>query len=176
MSSFLPYTGATIRNILGKATNPFKQDIQDGTYTTSNRYALVAGVPRRFKLDGTLRNVIQNPAYMTNSYDGVTDTFKATTEMDSPFYGGDLSWKWDPTSANPCDIVIRIWINDAVPKLIKSYHQTAVSTLETYNQPITWYWGTETGYDAKNDGIYFEIESSIGGEVYDMAASFFSVQ
>ena len=38
---------------------------------------------------------------------------------------------------------------------------------------MTFYLGTEAGYDAKNDGVYFTIEFSGAGKLYDKSLTIF---
>lgn len=155
-------------NMLDRCRNPFKQDLADSTHTVGSPQAITADTPVRFAVDGGTRNVVTSPTYFTDRWDTTNNKMTAVTEYDSPIYKASLSFIFDPTSASSGIFTVTTWIDDATPKKISSYVGTFKGPAAAAERiAVEWYWGEEVGYDAKNDGIYFEIEFSDSGSLYD---------
>lgn len=173
----MAYTKTQVDNMLDRNINPFRQDVVDGTHTAGSPQSIVANTPVRFSIDGSVRNSVKGPDYFTDRWDTVNSKMTAVTEYDGPVYVADLSWVFNPSSASTGNVTVTVWIDDTVPKLIgtttKSFKGPSASA---DGAVLTWYWGTEVGYDAKNDGIYFEIEFDDSGSLYDKSAVIYNTQ
>ena len=44
------------------------------------------------------------------------------------------------------------------------------------NVLATWYWGSEVGYDAKNDGVYFTVEFEHDGAITAPSLTIYNTQ
>jgi hypothetical protein len=176
-TAFATYTQKQVSDMLDRNFNPFRQDIVDGTHTSGSPQTIVSGTPVRFSVDGAVRNSATGPAYMTNRWDTVNSKIAASTEYDGPTYVADLSWTFDPASASSGRATITVWIDDAIPKLIGTYTIAYKGpSAEQNGTVVTWYWGTDAGYDAKNDGVYFEIEFDDAGSLYDKSVVIYNTQ
>ena len=154
-------TQTQAQDMLDRTLNPFRQDV-----IGDNSIAISAGTPTKFLINGASRNVVQAPTYMTDRWNTTTSIMTAVSEYDSPTYVGDLGFVWTPTASSEGICKVRVYINDATPKLIRTYQVNYKgSSAVPVNVVTTWYWGTETGYDAKNDGIYFEVEFEHAGTI-----------
>jgi hypothetical protein len=168
----LTQTFTEIQNMVDRNMMPFKQDVA-GT----NSIAIEASTPTRFAVNGLARNVSEGPAYMTDRWDTVSNKMTAITEYDSPVYVANLSFIWTPDASSAGDFVVRLYIDDTTPKLISTYsasYKGAVAIPK--NILATWYWGSEAGYDAKNDGIYFEVEFEHAGDLTSPALTIYNTQ
>lgn len=165
-------TQTEMQDMAARSLKPFKQDIV-GTNTIS----ISVGVEVPFVVNGLSRNFSEGPAYFTDRYDPVTNTMKAITEYGRPVYSADVGFRWTPDASNEGVALVRIYINDASPKLIKTYrllYKGASTTPEVVN--TDWYWGDDPGYDAKNDGIYFTIEFEHAGTITYPSLLFYNTQ
>jgi len=154
-------TQSQFEDMMDKSLNSFRQDV-----VGDNSISITANTETQFLVNGNARNAVQGPAYMTDRWNTSTSIMKATSEYDSPTYEGEIGFVWTPTSESSGRFLVRVYINDAVPKLIRTYRgdYKGASAIPR-NVPTQWYWGTETGYDAKNDGVYFTIEFEHAGTI-----------
>ena len=154
-------TQTQFQNMMDRQLNPFRQDvIGDDTIN------ILAGQETKILVNGNTRNEAQGPAYMTDRWNTVTSIMTATTEYDSPVYVADVGFIWTPSASSEGRFLVRVYINDSTPKLIRTYRgdYKGASAIPR-NILATWYWGTETGYDAKNDGVYFTVEFEHNGTI-----------
>lgn len=170
-------TQTQFHDMMDRALHPFQQDLIDGTHTSGSPQAITAGTPVRFSIDGATRNELQRPSYMTDSWDTSNNKISAASEYDGYEYVANLGWTFDPTTAASGIATVRVWIDDATPKEVGTY-QVAYKGPDANKGRVvtTWYWGTETGYDAKNDGVYFTIEFDDNGSLYDKSLRIYNTQ
>lgn len=173
----MAYTKTQVDNMIDRMLNPFKQDIADSNHTSGSPQAITANTPVRLTIDALARNVVTAPSYMTDRWDAVNNKMTAATEVDSPVYVGDISFRFTPAAAAEGTVKLTLYIDDTVPKLIRTYTSSYKGPAdEPLNILATWYWGSETGYDAKNDGIYFEVEFTTNGSLYEKGAVIYMTQ
>ena len=154
-------TQTQFERAVDRSSNPFKQDI-----VGSNSITISAGVEERFVIDGLGRNYSTGPSYMTDRYNTSTNVMTAVTEVDSPVYVATVGFVWTPSASAEGEMKIRVYINDTTPKLIGTYTKSYKGSDPIPKNIITtWYWGSDTGYDAKNDGAYFTIEFEHAGTI-----------
>lgn len=174
MSYVLPFTGEQIKNVIDGRMNSFIQDIYDGVYHSGNKQAVSAGTEYRFEFDGVPRNSVTAPTYITSRWDLINNNFAVPEELDRPTYVANISLMFDPSVSATGSCTIRAYIDDATtPKLIGEYNYQYKAIVDDYNTVITWYLGEESGYDAKNDGVYFTYEFSGAGDVWDRKATIY---
>lgn len=168
----MAFTKTQVDDMMDRMLNPFRQDVV-GTDTIN----ILANDETKISVNGNTRNVTHGPAYMTDRWDTVTSIMKATSEYDSPTYVGDIGFVWTPAASSEGRFLVRVYINDATPKLIRTYRgdYKGASAIPR-NILTTWYWGTEAGYDAKNDGIYFTIEFEHNGTLTSPSVVIYNTQ
>lgn len=165
-------TQTQFEHMMARNLTPFRQDV-----IGDNSITISANTETDFAVNGNTRNVSSGPAYMTDRWNTSTSIMTAITEYDSPTYVGDLGFIWTPDASSEGVAKVRVYINDATPKLIRTYTFTYKgSTAFAKNIITTWYWGTETGYDAKNDGIYFTVEFEHAGTITSPSVVIYNTQ
>ena len=168
----MAYTKTQVDDMLDRCLNPFRQDvIGDDTIN------ILVNSETKLLVNGNTRNAVQAPTYMTDRWNTTTSIMKAITEYDHPTYVADLGFVWTPSASSEGIAKVRVYINDAVPKLIRTYTQAYKGdSALPINTLVTWYWGEEAGYDAKNDGVYFTIEFEHAGTVTAPSAVIYNTQ
>lgn len=168
----MSYTKTQIDDMIDRMLNPFRQDV-----VGTNSIAISASVEAVFAVNGLSRNDVSSPAYMTDRWNTSTNIMTAITEYDSPTYSADIGFVWTPDASSSGIAYIRTYINDATPKLIRT-HQVSYKGSSAISKNIltSWYWGSETGYDAKNDGVYFTIEFEHSGTISTPSISIYNTQ
>lgn len=165
-------TQTQFQDMMERNLMPFKQDI-----TGTNSIAISAGVEELFVNNGLARNSSESPAYMTDRWNTTTNIMTAITEYDSPVYVANMSFIWTPTASSEGIAYIRVYINDTVPKLLSTYQVSYKGAVAIPKNIIsTWYWGSEVGYDAKNDGVYFTVEFEHGGTITVPSLTIYNTQ
>jgi len=162
----LSFTTAEIESVLDGRYNSFRQDVGDSagaqTITSSDtRYKLT--------IDALGRNSITAPAYLTDRWDATNNKIALPNELDHPVYVGDISFTFTPNTSSAGVGVLHVVIDDDTPKTIRSYpfdYKGAVAL----NILTTWYLGTEAGYNAKDDGVYFDLEFDDSGSINNKGA------
>lgn len=160
------------QDMMARNLTPFRQDVVgDDTINI-----LVSG-ETKLLVNGNTRNSVQAPSYMTDRWDTVTSIMKATAEYDHPTYVADIGFVWNPAASSEGVAKVRVYINDASPKLIRTYSfNYKGSSSDPVNILATWYWGDEVGFDAKNDGVYFTIEFEHEGTVTSPSVVIYNTQ
>jgi hypothetical protein len=167
------FTTAEIEKVLDGRYNSFRQDVVDGEHTVGAPQAISAATPVRYSVDGTVRNNTISPTYITDRWDVVNDKIAMVTELDHPVYVAQFAFTFDPDVAAGGTVTMRTYIDDTVPKLINTTSTDYKSTTSVEGMLVTWYFGEEAGYDAKNDGVYFTIEFSAAGSLYGKAITIY---
>lgn len=167
------------QDMMTKNLTPFRQDA-----VGNNSIVMAIGTEALFVNNGLARNDKQGPSYLgTDGYDISTGIFAMPNEYDGPVYVANVNFKWTMISANAGKAIIREYINTSGTKnfstdpLIGTYELSYIGTTDIpRNEVITWYLGDAVGYDAKNDGTYFTIETEHAGTVSEPATVYYSTQ
>lgn len=168
----LTQTFQEVQDMMNRNMTPFRQDI-----VGDDTINILTNTETKILINGNARNDVQAPSYMTDRWDTVTSIMKATAEYDHPTYVGDIGFIWTPSASSDGIGKVRVYINDASPKLIRTYSfEYKGATADPFNIVSTWYWGTDAGYDAKNDGIYFTIEFEHAGTVTSPSVVIYNTQ
>jgi hypothetical protein len=162
----LTFTTAEVEKVLDGRMNSFRQDIADssGAQTITS-----SGTRYKITIDALSRNDVTAPAYITDRWDATNNKMALPTELDSPVYVGDVSFTFTPDTASAGVGVLHLVIDDTVPKTIRSY-SFDYKGAESVNILTTWYLGEDAGYDAKKDGVYFEVEFDDSGSINSKGA------
>lgn len=161
-----------VDDMIARQLTPFRQDV-----VGDNSIAISANTETPFVVNGLARNDAQAPVYMTDRWNLATNVMTASTEYDAPTYVGNLSFVWTPTASSQGTAIVRLYINDAAPKLIGTYDIEYKGELGIpRNAVLTWYWGSDAGYDAKNDGVYFTIEFEHAGVITSPGVNIYNTQ
>ena len=169
----IKFTTAEVEQILDGRMNSFRQDIVDSLHTVGSPQEVLANTEYRITNDALTRNSVVSPTYITDRWDATNNKIALATELDSPVYEVDFAFTFNPTVAAEGTVITRIYIDDASPKLIKTAIAKYKQTTALDDILMTFYLGTEAGYDAKNDGVYFTIEFSGAGKLYDKSLTIF---
>ena len=175
----LTLTTAEIQDMLNRNMTPFRQDV-----TGSNSISIaVADTEYLFANNGATRNAVSSPAYMTDRWDTTNYKMTAVSEYDHPTYVGDIGFIWTPDASSEGHYHIRVYIDEsgtrnfATDPLIRTYTGTYKgAAAEPRNTIATWYWGDETGYDAKNNGVYFTVEFEHTGDITSPSTVIYNTQ
>lgn len=167
------YTGQQIQDLLDGQHTPFRQDIQDATYDVANKISVTGGTPVRLQIDGVNYNDKVAPSYMSgDGWDVVNDKIAFPNEINHPTYVADVGFVFDSGGGGGV-VEISLWVDDTVPKKIRTYISDYTNTATTLNQIMTWYLGEGIGYDAKNDGVYIELNFDTNGSLWNMGGVFY---
>ena len=163
------FTTAEIEAVLDGRYNSFRQDLVDGEHTIGSPQVISASTPVRYSVDGALRNEFTAPSHITDRWDTVNSKIAMSTALDHPVYVAQFAFTFSPTVSAAGILTVRTYIDDTVPKLINTISTDYKSTTSVEGILVTWYFGEDPGYDAKNDGVYFEIEFGASGSLYNKA-------
>lgn len=139
---------------------------------------MAAGTEYKLTNNGGLSNEVTSPTYFTDRWDTTNFKISAITELDTPTFVNDVSFTFDPTIASPGLLTVRVYIDESgtqdfsTDPLIRSYTADYKGTPEPISIVCTWFFGESVGFDAKNNGVYFTIESENAGDLYD---TFFAI-
>lgn len=174
----LSFTTAEIEKVLDGRYNTFRQAILDGQYTLASPRALLASTEVVLTNNAALTNSVTSPTYITSRWSTSNSKISMPEELDNPTYVNDLTFTFDPTSASAGEGTIRLYIDEsgtrnfATDPLIRSYPFDFKAAPEPVSVISTWFFGEDVGFDAKNNGVYFTVEVSLAGDLYE---TFFSI-
>lgn len=128
---------------------------------------MAADTPYRFRCNGAVRNVKHFPEHITNLWDTANDLTEFTELLDTPQMVLNVRFTFIPAINAAGIVTIQPYVNETVPIMFKSVNVSfKANTAEVFGL-ITIYTGSETGFDIKNKGVYFEISASAAGQAYD---------
>lgn len=167
MSYLLNYTGDEIAKCLeGSYHNPI-QDVVGDNYTSGSPLAMTGGVEYDFVCNGNTREFTSFPSYITNIWNTTTNIATFPDFINTQMMQADISFTFDPSTATAGNIYVKVYVNETVPILISQKSQKYKSTPEPVTITLTFYTGDETGFDVKNKGVFFKVESDANGDLYD---------
>lgn len=163
------FTTDEINKLLdGRYHSPI-QDVVGDLWTVGSPLPLLAGTPVEFQCNGNIRNKKILPDHITNIWD--TTTNRATFEnfLNTPEIVANVSMVIDPSASSEGYLTVGVWVDEDTPILIKSTNIYFKGDIEKVTALLTFYAGDETGFDVKNKGVFFTIESTLAASVYDMS-------
>ena len=174
----MAFTKTQVDNMIERSLTPFRQDV-----TGSNTISISAATETLFVNNGATRNAVSGPDYMTDRWDTTNNKMTASSEYDSPTYVGDIGLVWTPSASSEGVAIVRVYIDTSGTQDFSTDPQIREYTFNykgasaiSRNIVATWYWGEETGYDAKNDGVYFTIEFEHAGSITSPSTVIYNTQ
>lgn len=165
----IPFSTAEVTKIIdGRLHSPI-QDCVGDNWTVSSPLALLAETPVVFQCNCNLRNNKILPTHITNIWDGTTNIATFENFLNTPEIVANVNMIIDPSASSEGILTVSAWVNETIPILIKSVNATYKGDTEKITALLTFYAGSEPGFDVKNKGVYFTIESSSGALAYDMS-------
>lgn len=178
MATILGFTGKEINDVIDGRYNSFRQAIGDSQYTVGSPLAVPANTETLLTNDALLSSDVSAPSYITSRWDATNSKIAMPEELDAPTYVNDITLTFDPTVSAAGKGVIKLYIDESGTRdfstdpLIRSYDFEYKSVAEAVSIISTWFFGDATGFDAKNNGVYFTIETDANGDLYEI---FFSI-
>lgn len=166
---FLNYSVDEINKILdGRLHSPI-EDIVGDDYTSASPLSMTAGTEYRFICNGNLRNFKNFPDHITEIWNSTASLATFSEFLDTPEMVSNIQFDFDPDAAAAGTLTLKIYVNETVPILLKSYTVSYKALADRYTILGTFYIGEEIGFDVKNKGIFYTISSSANGELFDPA-------
>ena len=168
----LTFTTAEVEKLLDGRYNNFRQIV-------SHSVSVAVDNTDEFVLPinglGTFASVV-SPDYITSRWDGTNYKFAIPEELDSPNYSAVVSFIFDPDVAAVGEGTLRAYIiGDTVPtpatdNIIYADGFDYKAAPEYVTRNISFFLGSDTGYDAKNKGVYFTIQLDKTGDLTQIYA------
>jgi len=161
----LDFTITEVNQTLDGRMNSFRESLLG-----NNTIALVANTETLFVNNGAVSEEVTAPTYITSRWDKVNSKIAMPEELDHPTYVFDMAPLFTPASGNLGTFILKVYIDESGTRdfstdpRIRTYKTTQKGT-DYISMVATWFFGESIGYDAKNKGIYFTIESDIGGTI-----------
>ena len=165
-------TQSLVEKILDGRHNSFRQAIQDD-HVAGDSIAVTSDTEMLLTNNGLgVAGSTTAPDYITDRWDATNSKIALPDELDSPTYVNDISFTFDPNTASAGTITLKLYVDEsgartfATDPLIRTYASSYKSLTEAVSMITTWFLGDSTGYDAKNNGVYFTVEFSDSGILY----------
>lgn len=169
MSYQLDFTGSDINKIIdGRYHSPI-QDCVGDNYPIGTPLAMDASTEYDFECNCNTRDFSVFPDHITNIWNGTTNIATFGEFLNTPEIVANIQFTFDPSIAAAGNLTIRAYVNETTPLIIKDVLIPFKATATKSTALITFYAGDAIGFDVKNKGVYFTIESSASGILYDTA-------
>lgn len=169
MAKTIPFTAADIIKVIDGRYHSPVQDVVGDNYTLASPLATAGGVEENFVCNGNTRNFSVFPAHVTNIWNTTTNIATFGEFLNTPEMVANVQFTFDPSVAAAGIITVRAYVNETVPLLIKEVNLPYKATATDGTALITFYAGDATGFDVKNKGVFFTIESGAAGDLYDFS-------
>lgn len=165
--TILDLSASEINKVLnGRYHSPIEDCVGDN-YTVGSPLAMTAGVEYPFACNASVRDFSVFPAHITKMWDKALNIATFAEFLNTPEIVANLGFIFDPDVAAAGLMTFRVYVNEAAPIEIKSTVDDFKAVVERLNGLLTFYAGSATGFDVKNKGVLFTIESSADGNMYD---------
>lgn len=162
------YTRVEVDKILDGRLHSFIESIADTTHTSVSPQAITAGVEYRYTNDKGQINKQIHPDYLEGqTWDSTNNKQTFEDELNTPVYVMDLKFTFDPSVSASGIVTIKAYIDEDTPFLISSSTAPYKGSPEQISKLIDFYIGDDTGYDTKNNGVYFTLTFDANGDLYD---------
>lgn len=163
------FTRSEIDKILdGRMHSPI-QDCVGDNYTLGLPLAMTANTEYDFVCNCNTRDFSVFPNHITAMWDGVNNKATFVEFLNTPEIVANVQFTFAPSIAAAGVLTLNVYVNETVPLLIKKYTVPYKATTEDYTILATFYAGDATGFDVKNKGVIFKVESTGAGDLYDTA-------
>lgn len=167
MAYTLQQTGALLQKIINESEHTPIQDVVGDNYTSGSPLAITANTEYTFTCNGNTRNFKSFPSHITNFWNTVTNIGSFSELVDTKMIVATPKFVFSPSTASAGKITVRVYVNDTVPKVLDAKIVDYKAVASKVSQLLTFYTGTEAGYDVKNDGVFFTVEADQNGDLYD---------
>ena len=163
MAKQLNFTAAEIDNLLDGRYNSFRESVQG-----DNSISLSANTETLYVNNGNTFVESTAPTYITSRWDTTNNKIAFPEEYDHPTYVVDMTPLFTPSAGSEGSVILRLYIDGSGTKdfstdpVIRTYVSRQKGT-GLFSIVGTWFLGTATGFDAKNNGVYFTIETENPG-------------
>lgn len=155
----LDFKTLEINRILdGRLHSPIQDCVGDNT-----AFAMTAGVEYDFECNCATRDEKILPSHITNMWDGVNNVATFSEFDNTPMIVSTVSFYFAPSAASPGKMTISAYVNEDTPLLIESVTVNFKAVAERTSALLTYYAGDDTGFDVKNKGVIFKVESDTDG-------------
>ena len=169
MTYDLNMSGDTVYKILdGRMHSPI-QDCVGDNYTSGSPLAMTGGTEYDFVCNCNTRNYKCFPDHITTMWDSVNNKATFAEFLNTPEIVANIQFIFAPSVSSSGVLALSLYVNETVPLLMKKYTVPYKATTEKYTILSTFYAGDTTGFDVKNKGVIFKIESTGNGNSYDNA-------
>ena len=142
-------------------------DCADSEFRFASSQSISADTEYRFNCNGLVRNVKNLPSHITELWDTSSSKTFLSEVQDAPVYVARVQFNFIPDTSTEGVMQFRAYINEHVPVLIQQIRNTFKKVDSRMEALFAFYVGAESGYDIKNNGLFFAYESSVAGKVYD---------
>jgi len=163
----IKFSSEDVEKLLDGRYHSFIQDIHDTVHTIGSPQSITGGNPVLYTNNGGIPIITIAPTYITSRWNVTDNKIAFPDELNTPYYEAEIGFTFDPTAASEGLFTLRVYIDDATPKLIRTVVGSYKKDPEPHSVSVKWYLGNAVGYDAKNDGVYFELEFGGDGILYD---------
>lgn len=167
MAYYLPYTGSTLNKILDEQYITPLQDVLGDNYTVGSPLAMLADTEYDFVCNGATRNFQNLPNHVTSLWDTSSNICIPSDLLDTPVLVFTVRFVFDPTVAAAGIVTLNPYVNETVPIKFKPVQVSYKASAAQVSALVTIYLGSDTGFDVKNKGVFFKIESTGAGNMYD---------
>lgn len=165
----LKFPTATIDKLLDEQYQTPIQDCVGNNYTQAAPLNTVANTPYTFEVNGATRNAKFLPAHITNIWDTVNNRATFAEFINVPEIVANVQFTFEPTNAQAGTITLDVYVNEAVPVIMKSYTVSYKAETQRYTVVSTFYASPSVGFDVKTKGVFFRVRTSGAGKLYDTA-------
>lgn len=169
MSYQLPFTGQEVKRILDARLHSPVQDVVGDNWTSGSPLAVTGGTEYTFQCNGNTRLFSVLPDHITSIWNTSTNIASFSEFDNTPEMVANVQFTFNPTASSSGILTLRVYVNETSPIIMKDYTIPFKGTTEQYTILSTFYAGDFTGFDVKNKGVYFTIESTLDGSLYDPA-------
>ena len=161
------FTKAEVDRILdGRLHSPI-QDVVGDNYTSGSPLAMSADTEYDFVCNGATRNFKSFPESITNMWNTTTNITELSEVDDTEMIVATVSFTFDPSVSAAGIITLQPYANEDTPIPFKTRIVSYKGNAERVSADVFFYAGSETGFDIKNKGVFFKVESTGAGNLYD---------
>lgn len=173
MAIQLDFKAAQINRTVAYRDTAISEDIVDGTYNSTNKLPVTAGVEYRLEIGTAARhfkNGFNSKTGITMLFDIDNDKAVYSEVYDTPTILALPNCLFQPSAASAGECIIKCYVDETSPIL---HDQAIVSykgiSPEKMGDIFQYYLGDEVGYQLKTKGVYFTFTFDHNGNMWDMS-------
>ncbi len=163
----LPYDGETLKKILDEALHPPIEDIVWNNYTAWSSLSMSAGTKYDFVCNWATRRLKSFPWHVLKMRDASTNiaTFEEILNLKMIVF--TVKFIFNPSSSSAWIVTLTPYVNESVPIAFEVVQVPYKAVTSEVSALVTIYTWDETWFDVKNKGVFFKVEATGVGELYD---------